>query len=128
MFVSASIPPGSLVTVWLGIVRHVGIVTDAWCRGEQTAISSSFKKRLVIEETLSQFAAGRPIQVQKPDGRLPPSEIVARAREQLGHPWRLFDNCEHVAFRAQGLRPRSPQLEGFAAIFATAVAVAFARN
>ncbi len=99
--------PGIIVAVRVGIVEHVGLVTE---RG--TVIASSFHDGRVVELSFEKFIGGRPWSVKRYPGSRRPEEVIARARSQIGKPWTLFDNnCEHFVCRALGISVRSPQLQ-----------------
>ena len=98
--------PGSVVSVRIGPVRHVGIAISS-----QRVISCSLQQRRVVEETLEEFSGGHPVTIEGYPGTLPPFEVIARARAKLGTPWDLFSfNCEHFVNWAHGRKADSPQL------------------
>ena len=103
--------PGDLLVVSCSAYSHVGIATESG-----TVVHSSKQLGYAAEETLEVFAAGKPVHMVAYRGPLPRWAVVARARAQIGRPWRLLDNCEHVASRSQGLPATSGQ-------FAAAVVV-----
>lgn len=102
--------PGDVVSASRGAYAHVGIVSDVTASGMPAVISSSKQLGRVVEETWVQFAGGSPVCYAGYPSGLPRHVVVARAKAQLGRRWALFDNCEHVASRAHGLRPHSGQL------------------
>ena len=70
-------------------------------------------KGIVVEEPMNEFAGGSPVVFRGYIGGLSRQEVVARARGMLGERWDLLaNNCEHIASRAHGLQPQSPQLRG----------------
>lgn len=119
------IAPGTRVGVYVfGVLRHEGIVTDAWHAREQTVISRSRRVGYAKEEPMSVFANGGQQVVELPPlSDSHPSLVLANARRLLGTPWRLTDaNCEHFTHECSGVEPQSPQLQGWAAL---ACSVAF---
>ena len=103
---------GTDVRVGPYLVRHVGIVSavDPW-RGV-FVISNSKKAGMIAEEHLDDFTGGSDWK-RHPElrGRLSSQEVVRRARQRIGDPWRLFgDNCEHFVREVQGLLRESPQV------------------
>jgi hypothetical protein len=92
-------------------------------------ISGSKVKWTVVEETMDEFGGGRPVTFRGYPSRLSRQEVVARARSMLGERWDLFvNNCEHVASRAHGIEPRSPQLRGAVTIGVVGVMIASLRD
>lgn len=90
---------------------HVGVASDR----PGFVIHNSRRRGGVVEEPLSSFSEGRPVRAVYP-GRLPPKNVVARARTQIGRPYRLFgNNCEHFVRFAHALHHASPQLRRAAA-------------
>lgn len=103
--------PGTVVAIDVGLIEHVGIVTNHIVAGQPTVISNSFKTGGVAEEPLQSFANGHQVRVIGYLGKLSPSEVVQRARSQIGKAWDLFQwNCEHFVHWAHGLKPKSQQL------------------
>lgn len=101
------IRPGTIVGVWIGIIQHVGILTESG-----TVIANSFVHGGVIELPVPRFTIGKRLSLKGYPGRLPPQEVVTNARAEMGQPWNLFkNNCEHFVRRVHGLRPHSPQLQ-----------------
>lgn len=104
--------PGARVTVYVGGVRHEGIVSDAFSLGEPYVISNSRRTGLVAEEPLSAFSQGRDLQVLEPLADVPVWWLLLRARSRVGEPWRLLTwNCEHFVRWCYGVRVESPQLQ-----------------
>lgn len=114
------IAPGTRVGIYIArILRHEGIVTDAWIGGEQPVISRSRRIGYAAEEPMSVFADGREVVELSPLSDLHPSLVIANARRLLGSPWRLRDaNCEHFTHECFGVEPQSPQLQGWSAAVA----------
>ncbi len=109
--------PGTVISVKVGLVWHVGIVTERRIDGYPTVISNSQKVGHVAEETLPEFAGAGLVRVLGYLGNLEPSIVLRRARSQLGRGWSLvYSNCEHFVRWAHGLRPVSPQLRAGLAI------------
>ncbi len=80
-------------------------------------ISGSKVKGIVVEEPVDEFAGGSPVVFRGYIGGLSRPEVVEKARSMIGERWHvLANNCEHVATRAHGLEPQSPQLRGAVAL------------
>lgn len=103
---------GSLVSVqFLGIYRHVGIVSDQWYNGKPMVISNSDRAGGVREEPWNVFAAGRAVTVEARQYDTVGHIVIARARSRIGTRYNLLTwNCEHLVRFAQGLSPSSPQV------------------
>lgn len=111
--------PSTPVYVWVGLVRHLGIVSDRWWNGEPLVISHSLRRGGTFEEPWSVFHGGRPVHVAGEKSNLAPWVVLARARSWIGQKsWSLFLNCEHHVRHALGLEPASPQLRGALSILA----------
>lgn len=102
--------PGDIIAASRFGYWHVGIVADVAVGGAQTVISASKQTGRVVEETWATFAGGGAVRRVGYPGTLPRHVVVAQARAQIGQPWTLLNNCEHVATRAHGIAPRSGQL------------------
>lgn len=103
--------PGTIVRVWVGPIRHYGIISDRFMDGERMIISSSNRTGEVAEESRQTFSQGGKIDQVEYPSNLPPSQVIARARSALGSKWKLFTaNCEHFVYWVHGQPPRSPQL------------------
>ncbi|GAK32146.1 hypothetical protein JCM17846_03850 [Iodidimonas nitroreducens] len=100
---------GEVVSAWFFPgYQHFGIVSE---RG--TVIHASKRQEKVVESSVGEFSEGLPITRHGIDGNLPPYEIVQRARQRIGRPYRLFlQNCEHFVTEVCGVEPRSPQIKG----------------
>jgi len=96
--------------------RHFGIY-----EGNNSVIhfavqDGSFKKKnaVVHETSLERFAHGFPVVIIEfpEDKRLPPDEVVERARSRLGEKCYnlLFNNCEHLAVWCKTGKHRSSQV------------------
>jgi hypothetical protein len=107
--------PGSVVGVWKGFYKHVGILTEC-----STVIASSSQQGCIQEIPIHEFAMGKPTTVEGYPGIRRPEKVVAYARAEIGKPWNLFNsNCERFVRRAHGIVQRSPQLQfAVIAIFA----------
>lgn len=104
--------PGDVISAARGPIHHYGVVSDRFGPdGRIMAISGSKVKGIVVEEPIDEFAGGSPVVFRGYIGGLSRQEVVARARSMIGERWDvLANNCEHVASRAHGLQPQSPQL------------------
>ena len=107
--------PGDAISVPvgpLGVVRHVGVVTDAVGPGGYHVLSTSRRTGQTREEPLAVFAQGQRVRVEhRLQSPLPRSVVIAHARSLIGTPWNLLtSNCEHTTRRALGLPKASPQL------------------
>lgn len=109
--VKTHVQPGDIVAASRLGYSHVGIVSDVVVGGMPTVISASKRTGRVVEERWATFAAGGRVRRVGYPGTLPRHVVVAQARAQIGRPWALFDNCEHVATRAHGIAPQSGQLQ-----------------
>lgn len=120
-----NLAPGTVIAVWVGFIRHVGIVTDRMYGAYLGVISNSYRAGRVAEEPLPVFAGGRSVNVIGYLSDLPPQQVLRRARSRIGEAWDLPNwNCEHFVRWAHGLQPRSPQLvAGVVLICAFAVLV-----
>lgn len=109
------IAPGTRVGIYMfGVLRHEGIAGDGWINGEQSIISRSRRAGRATEEPISVFADGYAVVKLPPLSDLHLSLVVANARRLLGTPWKLTDaNCEHFVYECFGLKPESPQLQGW---------------
>lgn len=109
------IRPGTIVGVWIGMIQHVGILTDSG-----TVIANSFVHGGVTELSVPKFTIGKRLSLKGYPGRLSSQEVIANARAEIGQPWNLLkNNCEHFVRRAHGVPPHSPQLQR--AMFAVGV-------
>lgn len=106
---------GQVVASWRVFYWHWGIVTDSWKDGEQTVISCSGLRRMVVEEPMSTFGQGYPIEARNFSSALPVREVLVRARRKLGQRYDLLSwNCEHFVYDSFGLVKQSPQIKQFA--------------
>lgn len=106
---------GQIVASWRVFYWHWGIVTDSWKNGEQTVISCSGLRRMVVEEPMSIFCQGNSVEPRDFPSALTVREVLARARGKLGQPYDLLSwNCEHFVYDASGLVKQSPQLQQLA--------------
>lgn len=118
-------PPSTPVYVWVGLVRHFGIVSDRWWNGEPMVISHSFRRGGTFEEPWSVFHGGRQVYVASERSSLEPWIVLARARSWIGQrAWSLFLNCEHHVRHALGRESSSPQLRGALSVLAGVALVA----
>lgn len=106
---------GQVVASWRVFYWHWGIVTDSWEGGEQTVISCSGLRRMVIEEPMSIFRQGNSVEPRDFPPALPVREVLVRARGKLGQRYDLLNwNCEHFVYDSFGLVKQSPQLQQLA--------------
>ena len=110
MSISNIVRPGDLLAALRFGYWHVGVASDVTVGGAPTEISASKQTGRVVEESWATFTGGGEVRHLGYPGTLPRHVVVARARAQIGRPWTLFDNCEHVATRAHGIEPQSGQL------------------
>ena len=106
-----SLLPGTVIFVYIGIIRHVGIVTDRYENGKPMVISNSLRKMGVYEESWDDFACGKEVHVLEYSSPLNPDFILSKARSMLGSKWNpLKWNCEHFVTWSLNNKPHSPQL------------------
>lgn len=122
-----TVRPGDIIAASRFGYSHVGVVSDVLVGGMPTVISASKQTGRVVEETWATFAGGGAVRRVGYPGRLPRHVVVAQAREQIGQPWALLNNCEHVATRAHGIPPQSGQLRA-AAVAGIALLCAWANS
>jgi hypothetical protein len=102
---------GEVIEAWRIFYWHVGIVSERWVDGEQVILSCSCQQNMVVEERMSKFSLGFPVQKKDIPRTLNTEEVLARARSKLGHAYDIFRwNCEHFVYYSLGLEPKSPQL------------------
>lgn len=116
-----TVQPGDIIAASRFGYEHVGIVAGVTVDGEPTVVSGSKRTGRVVAQRWAAFAAGGRVRRVGYPGTLPRHVVVAQARAQIGQPWALLNNCEHVATRAHGVQPRSGQLR---AAVAAAIAMA----
>ena len=105
--------PGTPVLVWVGPIRHVGVVSDRWWGKAPMVISHSRRRGGTFEEPWAAFAGSATVYPARLGSRLPTWAILARARSWIGaRNWNLMQNCEHHVRYALGLEAKSPQLRG----------------
>ncbi len=123
-------PPGTVVSVRAYLIfRHRGVVTDEWQDGKPTVISNS-PGLGAVEQPWDDFRSGQEVERDGYPGSLPYWEVLARARSQLGAPYRVFDsNCDHLKNFAHGLPVRSEQaMVTLGVTLAAAIALAMLRK
>lgn len=109
--ITCNLTPGTVVGARLGLITHVGIVTDRYAGGQPMVISNSMRSGRVEEEPLRIFQGGFPLVPVTQPALVPASEVLSRARQKLGTRWDLLSwNCEHFVHWAFGQDPKSPQL------------------
>ena len=111
-------PVGAIVSIpYLGVLKHVGIITDKVVNGKPTIISASNKTGVVQEETFDSFSEGKEVKLINKSGNLTGVEVVRRARSKKGEKYNLFSsNCEHFVCWCHGLKVESEQLQFFGAL------------
>lgn len=116
-------PVGAIVYVpFLGVLKHVGVISDKTINGEPTVISASQKTSMVKEETFEDFSEGKPVELTGISGSLTGMEVVRRARSKVGVKYQLFSlNCEHFARWCHGLKVESKQLQFFVVLASIAI-------
>lgn len=103
---------GQVVASRRPLYWHWGIVTDSWKDGEQTVISCSGLRNMVVEEAMSDFRQGNQVESRHSPSTLPVQEVLARARGKLGQGYDLLNwNCEHFVYDSFGRPKQSPQLQ-----------------
>lgn len=109
--ITCNLTPGTVVGARLGLITHVGIVSDRYADGQLMVISNSMRSGRVEEEPLHTFQGGFPLVSVTQPALVPASEVLSRARLKLGTRWDLLSwNCEHFVHWAFGQDPKSPQL------------------
>jgi hypothetical protein len=109
--ITCNLTPGTVVGTRVGLITHVGIVTDRHAGGQPMVISNSMRSGRVEEEPLRIFQGGFPLVPVTQPALVPASEVLSRARQKLGTRWDLLSwNCEHFVHWAFGQDPKSPQL------------------
>ena len=116
-----------VIGVRVGLVTHIGIVSDRQADGVPMVISNSLRVGGVAEEPLSVFQGSYPLVTVAQPAVLPAWYVLSRARQMLGTRWNLLTwNCEHFVFWTHGLESKSPQLNraflGLAAVLLIAKA------
>lgn len=119
--------PGTIVYVDVGFIRHFGIISGFNKLGDTTIISNSKKLGCVTEETLEKFSGGGRIVAHGYPSNFSSSNLIVRARQQIGMPYKLFSkNCEHFVRWVHHLKPESPQLQTLAVLVSLALFMMFA--
>ena len=106
--------PGDLIITNYGTYGHYSVVSDKKCHlGRWMLISATARTNTVKEEPYSDVVCGRPTRLAQHQPMLPVSEVLHRARSQIGKwDYRLWtQNCEHFANWAAGLERSSPQVK-----------------
>lgn len=107
------LPPGTVVSVSRGLYNHVGLLTESVFGQERHVISLNpgWPGVQVIEEPLSHFSRGKPVNALPSRTSTPAWVTLSRARSGQHPPysWVSF-NCEHFVNFALGAQIRSPQL------------------
>lgn len=104
--------PGTIVyTLFLGVFRHKGIVSNRWCNGKPMVIANSQITRGVAEVAWDTFTAGNAWHIEGYPSNLSPFEVLYRARSLIGQPYNIAaSNCEHFVYRCHGQQQNSPQV------------------
>jgi len=106
-----SLNPAQVIGVRVGLVTHIGIVSDQRADGVPMVISNSLRAGGVAEEPLSVFQGHHPLVPVAQPAVLPAWYVLSRARQMLGTRWNLLTwNCEHFVYWTHGLESKSPQL------------------
>lgn len=116
--------PGTVVGVkFLGVFKHVGIVSDRHMAGEPAILNSSQRTGFALEEPLSKFLDARELQILDTPSAITPLETVRNARKSLGEKWSWFNNCEHYVYEALGQGKKSPQLRTVGILLAAGISL-----
>ena len=108
---------GTVIFVKIWPIKHYGIISGFNEFGEVLVISNSKALGCVAEEPLMKFSMGKQSVVEGYPSNCNPSDVIARARSQVGKKYDLFsDNCEHFVRWAHHLKPESPQLQFFSVL------------
>jgi hypothetical protein len=102
------------VKTTIGTVAHKGILGDRLGDDElPTVIHNSHLLGHVVETTMTEYTsmAIGPLSSEGYPSLLAPADVLERARSQLGRPWRVLNNCEHLVTWCHGLPVHSPQLQ-----------------
>ncbi len=104
--------PGTIVyTLFLGVFRHKGVVSNRWWNGKPMVIANSLATRGVAEVTWDDFTAGQQGFVEGYPSNLSPLEVLYNARCMIGQPYNVASfNCEHFVAACHGQQPSSPQV------------------
>jgi hypothetical protein len=97
----------------VGEISHKGILSDrTGPDGLPMVIHNAKLAGNVVEDTMTFFytKAIGPVRSEGYPSKLAPHVVLARARTQIGKPWRVLDNCEHFAHYAHNLPQKSPEL------------------
>lgn len=101
------------VATEVGEVSHKGILSDVTGPDGLPAVIHNAKLYgAIVESSMTEFClrAIGPVRAEGYPSPAPPEVILARARSQMGQPWRLWYNCEHFAVWVHGLPVKSRQL------------------
>lgn len=112
--------PGDIVSVRVGTIRHEGIMIE-----HGRVICNSRRYGGVTEKSVRDFAGGRTIKNHGQLRPIDPSQVLARARSQIGRAYHPYSyNCEHFVRFCYGKSPYSPQKIGAMSLVALAAAIA----
>ena len=97
---------GDVLSIPCTVYRHYMIVV-----GHDLVVHASKEHKSVVAEEIVKACAGKPIKNHGKESRLSNSEIIRRAEQEIGRPYRLFNhNCEHLVRKISGEREASPQV------------------
>ena len=99
--------PGDVVSIrFAGVLRHYGVITSGG-----RVISNSRKHEGVTEQSLDDFADGRPVKVHASSGDAHHLEVESRARRALGASYRLAgSNCGDFVGHVHKRKPTVTQV------------------
>ena len=102
-----NLKPGTVITVTKApFVTHYAIYI-----GNNTVIHATPKTGCVCETSLAEFENGGRANIVSIPTAYSPQEIVVRAKEKIGKPYRLLtQNCEHFVTEILRGNPTSKQL------------------
>lgn len=116
-YVPGHYPIGGIISVpvatEVGLVSHKGVMSDGvGPDGLPTVIHNAKLFGYIVESSMTEFClrAQGPVCAEGYPSVLSPEDVLARARSQMGQPWRVWFNCEHFARWAHDQPVESPQL------------------
>jgi len=115
-----NLTPGTIVSVDVGLVTHLGIISDR----AGYIISNSLRSGQVTEEPVNVFTNGKTIKVHNYPSKKIPEDVIARAKSKIGQAYSLISwNCEHFVRWVHGLKVESKQLQIGVAVVTTILAL-----